>query len=66
MEVMMSEQILFMAVLALSVASAVAAAAIAVAVDTRRRPAASKVIERLMQIALLGAGAIVSLLGAAP
>lgn len=62
----MSEHILFLAVLASSVASAAAAAAIAVAVDTRRRPAAGKVIERLMQIAMLGAGAIVALLGAAP
>ncbi len=59
----MSDELVFMAVVGISVASAVAAAAIAVAVDTRRRPAARKVIDRLMQIALLGAGAIVALLG---
>jgi threonine/homoserine/homoserine lactone efflux protein len=60
---MMSEQMVFMAVVGISVASAAAGAAIAVVVDTRRRPAARRVVERLMQIALLGAGAIVALLG---
>ncbi len=59
----MSEQMVFMAVVGISVASAAAGAAIAVVVDTRRRPAARRVVERLMQIALLGAGAIVALLG---
>lgn len=60
---MMSHEMVFAAVLGLSVASAAAAVAIAVAVDTKRRPAAARAVDRLMQVALLGAGAIVALLG---
>lgn len=60
---MMSYELVFMAVVGLSVASAAAAVSIAVAVDTRSRPAARKVVDRLMQIAVLGAGAIIALLG---
>ena len=53
----------FVAVIGLTVASVVAAVSIAVTVDTKSRPAARRVVDRLMQIAVLGAGAIVALLG---
>lgn len=55
-------QILFWSVLALTIASASAATAIACAVDMRERPAARRLVDRLMQIAVLGAGAITALL----
>ena len=55
-------QILFWSVLGLTVASASAATAIACAVDMRQRPAARRLVDHLMQIAVLGTGAITALL----
>lgn len=57
-------QILFRSVLGLTVASTSAATAIACAVDTRQKPAAPRLVDRLMEIVVLGAGAITALLTA--
>lgn len=54
---------MFFLVLAMCVASAAAAITIAVAVDARRRPAVRRVVEKLMQLALMAAAAIIAALG---
>jgi hypothetical protein len=56
--------IVFTTVVALTVLSAGSATAIVIAVDTRAKPAARVVAVRLMEIALLGAGAVIALLNA--
>jgi hypothetical protein len=62
---MVSYSFVFFTVLALTLLSASSAAAIALMVDTRTRPSAALVVRRLMQVALLGASAMVALLGVA-
>ena len=61
---MPNTQLLFWSVLGLTVASASAAVTVACAVDTRQRPAARRLVDRLMQISVLGAGALAALLSA--
>lgn len=60
---MVPVQAVFCVVLGLGIVSAAAAITIAVVVDARKRPVTRRVVDRLMQIALLAAGAIVASLG---
>lgn len=55
-------QIVFIVTLALTVSSGIAATSIVVFGDTRRNIGQRNVAEKLVQIALLGAAAIISLL----
>lgn len=55
-------QIVFIVTLALTVSSGIAATSIVVFGDTRRNIGQRRVAEKLAQIALLGAAAIISLL----
>lgn len=55
--------LVFFTVLTLTLLSASSAVTIALTVDTRTRPSAALVIRSLMQVTLLGTGAIVALLG---
>jgi hypothetical protein len=57
-------QIVFIVTVALTAASGLASTGIVVFGDTRRNAGQRKVAEKLAQIALLGSGAIVSLLAA--
>jgi hypothetical protein len=57
-------EIVFTIVVALTVLSAGSATAIVIAVDTRAKPGARVVAAQLMEIALLGAGAVIALLNA--
>jgi hypothetical protein len=57
-------EIVYATVVALTVLSAASATVIVIAVDTRARPGARIVAARLMEIALLGAGAVIALLNA--
>ena len=59
---MFSLQIVFLVTVGLTVASGLAATSIVVFGDTRRNAGQRNVAEKLAQIALLGAAAIVSLL----
>ena len=54
--------IVFATTVALTVSSGLAATSIVMFGDTRRNPGQRKVAEKLAQIALLGAAAIISLL----
>jgi hypothetical protein len=57
-------QIVFVTAVALTVSSGLAATSIVLLGDTRRNPGQRKVAEKLAQISLLGAAAIISLLTA--
>ena len=59
---MPTRQIIFIVTVALTVSSGLAAISIVVFGDTRRNIGQRNVAEKLAQIALLGAGAIASLL----
>lgn len=55
-------EVVFATVVALTILSAGSATAIVLVVDTRARPGARIVAVRLMEVAVLGAGAIAALL----
>ena len=57
----MGSQLVFLSVAAVTVLSGATATAITLTVDTRAKPAAKSLVDGLMQIALLGAGALVAL-----
>ncbi|MBS3652581.1 hypothetical protein KEU06_28810 [Pseudaminobacter sp. 19-2017] len=59
-------EIVFTTVVALTVLSAASATVIVLLVDTRARPGARIVAARLMEIAVLGAGAVIALLSSQP
>jgi len=59
---MLESQIVFITAVALTVSSGIAATSIVVFGDTRRNVGQGNVAEKLAQIALLGAAAIISLL----
>ncbi|MBS3651932.1 hypothetical protein KEU06_25320 [Pseudaminobacter sp. 19-2017] len=55
-------EIVFTTVVALTVLTAGSATVIVLVVDTRARPGAKTVAARLMEIAVVGAGAVIALL----
>jgi hypothetical protein len=58
----MESQIVFLSVAAVTVLRGATATAITLTVDTRSRPAARSLVDGLMQITLLGAGALVAMM----